>query len=141
VVVQGTEGGDLRDGPGHYVNTPLPGEPGTVAIAGHRTTYLAPFRDIDELKHGDPIRVRMPYGDFTYQVERTRIVAPDATWVMRRIGYDRLVLTACHPLYSAAQRIVVFARQVRVLPRGRAGSLVATGRASSGSGHRSTSSR
>jgi sortase A len=141
VVVQGTEGGDLRDGPGHYVSTPLPGEPGTVAIAGHRTTYLAPFRDVDELKHGDPIRLRMPYGDFTYQVERTRIVAPDATWVMRRIGYDRLVLTACHPLYSAAQRIVVFARQVRVLPRGRASSLVATGRASSGSGHRSTSAR
>ena len=141
VVVQGTEGGDLRDGPGHYVNTPLPGEPGTVAIAGHRTTYLAPFRDVDELKHGDPIRLRMPYGDFTYQVERTRIVSPDATWVMRRIGYDRLVLTACHPLYSAAQRIVVFARQVGAVPRGRASSLVSTGRASSGSGHRSMSAR
>ena len=83
----------------------------------------------------------MPYGDFTYQVERTRIVSPDATWVMRRIGYDRLVLTACHPLYSAAQRIVVFARQVAAVPRGQASSLVSTGRASSGSGHRSTSVR
>ena len=110
VIVQGTDAGDLREGPGHYVNTPLPGEPGTVAIAGHRTTFLAPFRDIDELKPSDPIQVQMPYGDFTYSVQRTRIVDPSATWVMRKIGYDRLVLTACHPLYSAAQRWAVFAK-------------------------------
>jgi sortase A len=127
VIVQGTDGGDLREGPGHYVNTPLPGEPGTVAIAGHRTTFLAPFRDIDELKPSDPIHMRMPYGDFTYSVQRTRIVDPSATWVMRKIGYDRLVLTACHPLYSAAQRIVVTARLVKVTPRGRASQLIATG--------------
>jgi sortase A len=117
VIVQGTDAGDLREGPGHYVNTPLPGEPGTVAIAGHRTTFLAPFRDIDELKPSDPIQVQMPYGDFTYSVQRTRIVDPSATWVMRKIGYDRLVLTACHPLYSAAERIVVFARLERSEPR------------------------
>jgi sortase A len=129
-MVQGTDAGDLRDGPGHYVDTPLPGEPGTVALAGHRTTYLAPFRDIDQLEHGDDIRLRMPYADFDYQVERTRIVAPTATWVTRRIGYDRLVLTACHPLYSAAQRIVVLARLVRTQPRGKAGALVERGRAS-----------
>jgi len=127
VIVQGTDAGDLREGPGHYVNTPLPGEPGTVAIAGHRTTFLAPFRDIDELKPSDPIQVQMPYGDFTYSVQRTRIVDPSATWVMRKIGYDRLVLTACHPLYSAAQRIVVTARLVKVTPRGRASQLIATG--------------
>ena len=127
VIVQGTDAGDLREGPGHYVNTPLPGEPGTVAIAGHRTTFLAPFRDIDELKPSDPINVQMPYGDFTYSVQRTRIVDPTATWVMRKIGYDRLVLTACHPLYSAAQRIVVTARLVKVTPRGRASQLIATG--------------
>ena len=127
VIVQGTDAGDLREGPGHYVNTPLPGEPGTVAIAGHRTTFLAPFRDIDELKPSDPIQVHMPYGDFTYSVQRTRIVDPSATWVMRKIGYDRLVLTACHPLYSAAQRIVVTARLVKVTPRGRASQLIATG--------------
>jgi sortase A len=127
VIVQGTDAGDLREGPGHYVNTPLPGEPGTVAIAGHRTTFLAPFRDIDELKPSDPIQVQMPYGDFTYLVQRTRIVDPSATWVMRKIGYDRLVLTACHPLYSAAQRIVVTARLVKVTPRGRASQLIATG--------------
>jgi len=127
VMIQGTDAGDLREGPGHYVNTPLPGEPGTVAIAGHRTTFLAPFRDIDELKPSDPIQVHMPYGDFTYSVQRTRIVDPSATWVMRKIAYDRLVLTACHPLYSAAQRIVVTARLVKVTPRGRASQLIATG--------------
>jgi sortase A len=128
VIVQGTDASDLRDGPGHYVNTPLPGEPGTVAIAGHRTTFLAPFRDIDELKPTDPIHVQMPYADFTYSVQRTRIVDPSATWVMRKIGYDRLVLTACHPLYSAAQRIVVTARLVKATPRGRATQLIATGK-------------
>ena len=98
------------NGPGHYPETPLPGARGTVAIAGHRTTYGAPFRRVDRLERGDPIELRMPYGRFTYRVERTRVVAPTATWVTRRVAYDRLVLTACHPLYSAAGRIVVFAR-------------------------------
>jgi sortase A len=113
VVAEGTAAPDLRKGPGHYVETPLPGARGTVAIAGHRTTYGAPFRHVDRLEHGDRIVLRMPYGRFDYVVERTRIVAPSATWVTRRVTYDRLVLTACHPLYSAAQRIVVFARLVR----------------------------
>ena len=110
VFVQGTGGGDLRKGPGHYPETPLPGERGTVAIAGHRTTYGAPFRRLDGLDPGDRIELAMPYGGFTYRVERTRIVPPTAVWVTRRVGHDRLVLSACHPLYSAAQRIVVFAR-------------------------------
>jgi sortase A len=116
VVVQGTDGDALRNGPGHYPATPLPGARGTVGIAGHRTTYGAPFRHVDELETGDPIELRMPYGRFTYRVERTRIVAPTATWVTRRVAYDRLVLTACHPLYSAAERIVVFARLERSAP-------------------------
>ena len=113
VVVEGTDGGSLRKGPGHYPETPLPGIRGTVAIAGHRTTYGAPFRDLDKLEPGDEISVEMPYGRFVYGVERTRIVEPTATWVTRRVGYDRLVLTACHPKYSAAQRIVIFARLER----------------------------
>ena len=116
VVVQGTDGAALRDGPGHYRGTPLPGAGGTVGIAGHRTTYGAPFRDVDELEPGDRIELEMPYGRFAYRVERTRIVAPTATWVTRRMAYDRLVLTACHPLYSAAERIVVFARLERSDP-------------------------
>jgi sortase A len=110
VVVRGTDGAALRKGPGHYPDAPLPGARGTVAIAGHRSTYGAPFRRLDELEQGDPIELKMPYGRFTYRVERTRIVEPTAVWVTRRVSYDRLVLTACHPLYSADERIVVFAR-------------------------------
>jgi sortase A len=108
-VVEGTDTDHLRKGPGHYPDTPLPGQRGTVAIAGHRTTYGAPFRHVDELDPGDDILVDTPSGRFAYRVERVRIVDPTALWVTKRVGHDRLVLTACHPLYSAAQRIVVFA--------------------------------
>lgn len=118
VMVEGTGTEDLRKGPGHYPATPLPGAPGTVGIAGHRTTYGAPFRHVDRLRGGDRIVVEMPYAKVTYRVERLRIVAPSATWVTDRRAYDRLVLTACHPLYSAAQRIVVFARRVDEVPTG-----------------------
>jgi sortase A len=110
VLVQGTDSASLRKGPGHYPNTPLPGQPGTVAVAGHRTTYLAPFRTIDQLRPGDPVVLEMPYGRFTYRVENTRVVEPTALWVTRNVGYQRLLLSACQPLYSASHRIVVFAR-------------------------------
>jgi sortase A len=112
VMVEGTDAASLRKGPGHYPETPLPGMPGTVAVAGHRTTYLAPFSKLDKLRKGDEVRVEMPYATVTYRVEQTRIVKPTAVWVTRRVGHDRLVMTACHPKYSAAKRIVVFARQV-----------------------------
>ena len=115
-VVEGTDMATLRKGPGHYPETPFPGDGRTVAIAGHRTTYGAPFRNIDDLKRGDTIRLEMPDGDYVYRVERNRIVDDDATWVKRDVGYDRLVLTACHPLHSAAQRVAVFARLVRREP-------------------------
>jgi sortase A len=118
VVVAGTGTDDLRKGPGHYPATPLPGASGTVGIAGHRTTYGAPFRRIDRLKPRDRIEIDMPYGRFVYAVERTRIVPPTATWVTHRVSYDRLILSACHPLYSAAKRIVVFARLVDTRPKG-----------------------
>jgi sortase A len=118
VFVEGTGTGDLRRGPGHYPATPLPGQRGTVAIAGHRTTYGAPFHDVDDLRRGDRIELDMPYGRFTYRVERTRIVAPTATEVTDPVGYERLVLSACHPLYSAAQRIVVFARLEKAQAKG-----------------------
>jgi sortase A len=120
VMVEGTGTGDLRSGPGHYPGTALPGRHGTTAVAGHRTTYGAPFRHLDAVRPGDRVELRMPYGDFTYRVERTRIVAPTATWVVKAVGYDRLVLSACHPLYSAAQRIIVFARLESARPRGAA---------------------
>ena len=117
VVVQGTDLGTLRKGPGHYPGTRFPGERGTVAIAGHRTTYLAPFRTIDQLKKGDHIEMAMPYGTFTYAVEKTQVVGPDATWITRRVrGRNRLVLSACHPLYSASHRIVAFARLIAERP-------------------------
>ena len=120
VIVKGTDSDDLTKGPGVYEQTPLPGVPGTTAIAGHRTTYLAPFRHIDELDKNDTIEVDMPYGRFTYAVEKRLIVKPTDVWVIHRVGHDRLVLTACHPLYSAAQRIVVMARLAHVEPRGSA---------------------
>jgi sortase A len=112
-VVEGTGTDDLRKGPGHYPDTAMPGEHGTVAIAGHRTTHGAPFRNVDELERGDRIVLELPYGSFYYRVERTQIVDPTALWVTERVKYDRLVLSACHPLYSAAQRIIVFARFVK----------------------------
>jgi sortase A len=115
-VVEGTDTGNLRKGPGHYPKTPLPGERGTVAIAGHRTTYGAPFRDIDQLKRGQEIILSMPYGRFVYRVQKTQIVDDSALWITDPVGYDRLVLSACHPLYSAAQRIVAFGRLEKRLP-------------------------
>jgi len=114
VVVQGTGTASLQKGPGHYPETAFPGQRGTVAIAGHRTTYLAPFRHIDDLERGDAIRLEMPYATFVYRVQRTRVVDPGDVGIVRPAGYDRLVLSACHPLYSAAHRFVAFARLRRV---------------------------
>jgi len=120
VIVNGTDTASLRKGPGIYDEVPFPGAPGTTAIAGHRTTYLAPFRKIDELRRGDDITVEMPYGRFTYEVTQQRIVAPSEVSVIRRVAFDRLVLSACHPLYSAAKRIVIFARLIGAQARGAA---------------------
>jgi sortase A len=115
-VVEGTDADSLRKGPGHYPDTPLPGQRGTSAIAGHRTTYGAPFRNLDKLEKGDRIVVELPYGTFVYRVDKTQIVDDSALWVTRKVGHDQLVLTACHPLYSAAQRIVAFARLAQRRP-------------------------
>ena len=82
-------------------------------MAGHRTTYGAPFSDLDKLEKRDEVVVEMPYGRFVYRVEASQIVEPDRDLGHERVGYDRLVLTACHPKYSAAQRIVIFARLAR----------------------------
>ncbi len=112
-VVEGTDTANLRKGPGHYPETPLPGEPGTVAVAGHRTTYGAPFRDLDDVKPGNEIIFDTPFGRFIYRVEETKIVDDQDLSVLEPVGYKRLLLSACHPLYSAAQRIIVFAKQVR----------------------------
>jgi sortase A len=114
VVVQGTDTASLEKGPGHYRNTPIPGQPGTVAIAGHRTTYLAPFRHIDEIQDGDAIRIEMPYAAFTYSVEKHEVVDPSDVGIIKPVSYPRLVLTACHPPYSAAHRYAIFAKLTRI---------------------------
>jgi sortase A len=117
-VVQGTDETSLQKGPGHYPQTAFPGMGQTVAIAGHRTTYLAPFRHLDAVKPHDQIVLTMRYTRFTYTVQFSRVVNPSAWWVTHNVGYDRLVLSACNPLYSAAQRIVVFARLTGLVPLG-----------------------
>jgi len=109
IVVEGVDVADLKKGPGHYPGSPLPGQPGNAAIAGHRTTYGAPFNRIDELAEGDEILITTVQGSFRYQVREQLIVAPDQVEVLNDFGDARLTLTACHPKYSARQRIVVVA--------------------------------
>jgi sortase A len=110
VMLEGTSTETLQRGPGHYPETKLPGQGRTIGVAGHRTTYGAPFNAIDDVEKGDEVVVEMPYGTFTYEVTRTEIVEPTQTEIVRDIGYEQVVLTACHPLYSAAERYAVFAR-------------------------------
>jgi sortase A len=117
VFVQGTDESSLELGPGHYPETAMPGQGKTVAIAGHRTTYLAPFRHIDSMVKGDKITLKMPYGTFVYSVQKTEIVDPSDVGIVHNTGYERLVLSACNPLYSAAQRYIVYARLVHTEPR------------------------
>jgi sortase A len=109
VVVQGTDKASLQKGPGHYPETAFPGQGRTIGVAGHRTTYLAPFRKINEVADGDEITLEIPYGTFAYTVQKHEIVDPSQVEIVDDVGYERLVLTACHPLYSAAQRWAVFA--------------------------------
>jgi sortase A len=121
VVVKGTRAGDLESGPGVFPETAFPGIPGTTAIAGHRTTYLAPFRHIDALRHGNRILVNMPYAHLTYTVLGQRIVQPtNVQAAVANVGYTRLVLSACTPLFSAAKRILVYGRLTRIVPVGAA---------------------
>lgn len=116
-MVEGTDLDSLRAGPGRYSRTALPGQGDTVGIAGHRTTYGAPFRHIDDLEKNDEVIVEMPYATFTYSVQRARVIEPDLLRVVRPVGRERVVLTACHPIYSAAQRYVVFANLTEIAPR------------------------
>ena len=108
-VVEGTGTDDLRKGPGHYRGTPLPGEHGNVAIAGHRTTYGAPFHRLDELQRGDPILLNTRAGVVRYVVAAKRVVNPDQRGAIQPTKDDRLTLTTCHPKYSASQRLIVIA--------------------------------
>jgi sortase A len=116
VFVQGTDEASLELGPGHYPETAMPGQGRTIAIAGHRTTYLAPFRHIDSMKPGDKITLKMPYGTFVYSVQKSEIVDPSDVGIIHDVGYERLVLSACNPLYSASQRYIIYARLVHTEP-------------------------
>ena len=108
-VVEGVNVADLRKGPGHYPGTPLPGQGGNSGIAGHRTTYGAPFFELDRLVEGDEIQVRTLQGEFRYAVDRISVVRPDQVEVLDPTEEARLTLTTCHPRYSARERLIVSA--------------------------------
>lgn len=116
-VVAGVAVADLQRGPGHYEQTSLPGAVGNFAVAGHRTTYGAPFFNLDELVAGDEVRVTDRSGaEHTYRVTQQRIVGPSESWVLGPdplgTGRPTLTLTTCHPRFSNAQRLIVFAELV-----------------------------
>jgi len=124
VVVNGTSTEDLMSGPGVLRQSRFPGLAGTTAIAGHRTTYLAPFRHIDSLSPGDQIMLLMPYAHLDYTVTGQRVVAPtDVAAAIGSAGYTQLVLSACTPLFSAEKRLLVYARLTRTVPVGAASRL------------------
>jgi sortase A len=123
-MVEGVDVDDLRRAPGHYPSTQMPGHEGNSAIAGHRTTYGAPFGDLDQLRIGDEIKVSTLQGSFTYRVTEQRVVDPSEVSVLDpspdpgRPGHQlaKLTLTTCNPKYSAAERLVV--RASLALPEG-----------------------
>ncbi len=108
VVVQGVTADALRAGAGHYPSTPLPGERGNVAIAGHRVTYGRPFRHLDQVRRGDRIELATPVGTFVYEVTVAPfVVAPRDLSVLSQDQRPMLTLTTCNPVHSARQRLVV----------------------------------
>ena len=114
MVVQGTDDATLKRGPGHYVGSALPGQGRLIYIAGHRTTYLAPFAAINDIRIGDYVSFQVPYGDFTYRVTRHYIVPATALSVLRDHGAEILRLQACHPRFFATHRYIVDAKLVAV---------------------------
>jgi len=108
-VIEGVGVPDLKKGPGHYPSTPLPGQPGNAAIAGHRTTYGAPFDRLDELQPGDLIEVTTRQGNFKYKVDGSREVTPDQIEVLNQTENATLTLTTCTPRFSAKRRLIVSA--------------------------------
>ncbi|MBC7292527.1 MAG: class E sortase [Thermoleophilia bacterium] len=107
VMVEVTGKGDLREGPGHWPETPFPGQGGNFVVSGHRTTYGAPFFKLNKVKVGDEIILVLPYAIVRYAVTRVVIVYPDQVEEVAQRGFEQVSLAACHPLYSARQRIVV----------------------------------
>jgi sortase A len=118
VLVDGTDDGSLKKGPGRDRRTYMPGEGQLVYIAGHRTTYLAPFAHIERLRDRDLVALELPYATFRYRIFRHRIVDADDLSVLRSHGRDVIELQACHPRFFASQRYIAYARLVRIEPRG-----------------------
>lgn len=114
IAIAGDRSTDLKRGPGFYPDFDLPGGGPTTAIAGHRTTYSAPFRNINQLKVGDLIKLELPYARFTYSVYDSRSVLPQDLSVLSTKTFSQLVLTACDPPFSAERRLAVMAKEVSV---------------------------
>jgi sortase A len=110
ILVNGTDEGSLRRGPGRDLRTYMPGQNRLVYIAGHRTTYLAPFSHIEQIRPGDPITLEMPYATFRYRAVRHVIVPADDLAVLRSPRHELLALQACHPRFFATHRYIVYAR-------------------------------
>jgi sortase A len=117
IVVNGTESDTLKKGPARHRATFLPGEGKLIYIAGHRTTYSAPFSDIDKLEHGDRVRIELPYAAVEYTIRGHRIVEAHELSVLRSRGREELALQACWPRFFASHRYIAYARPVRVVPR------------------------
>jgi sortase A len=118
VLVNGTDHDSLKKGPGRDLRTYMPGEGQLVYIAGHRTTYLAPFAHIDSMQSGDSITLEVPYGTFRYRVFRKKIVGSDDLAVLHSHGREVVALQACHPRFFATHRYIVWGRLIRIEPRG-----------------------
>jgi sortase A len=118
VLVDGTDHDSLTKGPGLDRRTYMPGEGQLVYIAGHRTTYLAPFAHIERLEPGDLVTLEVPYGTFTYRVFKHRVVGANDLAVLRSHGREVVELQACHPRFFASHRYIAYARLVRIEPRG-----------------------
>jgi sortase A len=117
IVVNGTAHDDLAKGPGRELHTFMPGQDELVYVAGHRTTYSAPFSDIDKLRRGDRITFELPYATFVYEITGHRVVPADDIAVLRSKHHEELILQACHPRFFATHRYLAFARPVRIVPR------------------------
>jgi sortase A len=119
IVVNGTDSDSLKRGPGRYLGSAMPGEGELVYVAGHRTTYGAPFSKIDRLRKGDRVYLELPYGTFEYAITGHRIVSATQTSVLQSKGFEQLALQACHPRFFATQRYIAYAKPVRVTPSAR----------------------
>lgn len=120
MMVEGADSEALAKGPGHIEETSLPGAGGNFAVAGDRVLYGAPFLNLDEVKAGDQVKVKMPYATFIYEVRESFIVTPDDVSVLEPVGYEAITLLTCDPPWDIKQRIVVRGQLVQVLPAGTA---------------------